>query len=69
MFIAIVGISSGPKFVAGLQQLGFGIFLWGIFATTLPLILAPVLARQFPATAAATRRSGSQVMATSCARA
>ncbi|GJD64034.1 aspartate-alanine antiporter [Methylobacterium frigidaeris] len=40
VFIAIVGISSGPKFVAGLQQLGFGIFLWGIFATTLPLILA-----------------------------
>jgi len=40
VFIAIVGISSGPKFVAGLQQLGFGLFLWGIFATTLPLILA-----------------------------
>lgn len=40
VFIAIVGISSGPKFVAGLQQLGFGIFLWGILATTLPLIVA-----------------------------
>lgn len=40
VFIAIVGLSSGPKFVAGLQQLGFGLFLWGIFATTLPLILA-----------------------------
>jgi putative transport protein len=40
VFIAIVGISSGPKFIAGLQQLGYGIFLWGIFATTLPLILA-----------------------------
>ena len=40
VFIAIVGISSGPKFIAGLQQLGFGLFLWGIFATTLPLILA-----------------------------
>ncbi|WP_457104603.1 aspartate-alanine antiporter [Methylobacterium sp. P5_C11] len=40
VFIAIVGISSGPKFIAGLQQLGFGIFLWGIFATTLPLVLA-----------------------------
>lgn len=39
VFIAIVGISSGPKFIAGLQQLGFGLFLWGIFATTLPLIL------------------------------
>lgn len=40
VFIAIVGLSSGPKFIAGLQQLGFGLFLWGIFATTLPLILA-----------------------------
>ena len=40
VFIAIVGLSAGPKFVAGLQQLGFGLFLWGIFATTLPLVLA-----------------------------
>jgi putative transport protein len=38
VFIAIIGISSGPKFVAGLQQLGFGLFIWGIVATTLPLI-------------------------------
>jgi putative transport protein len=40
VFIAIVGLSSGPKFVAGLQQLGFGLFLWGVVATTVPLILA-----------------------------
>jgi putative transport protein len=40
VFIAIVGLSSGPKFVAGLQQLGFSLFLWGVFATTLPLIVA-----------------------------
>jgi putative transport protein len=40
VFIAIVGISSGPGFVAGLKQLGFSLFLWGIFATTVPLILA-----------------------------
>ena len=39
VFIAIVGLSSGPKFIAGLQQLGFGIFLWGIVASTLPLVL------------------------------
>jgi putative transport protein len=39
VFIAIVGISSGPKFVAGLHQLGFSLFLWGVFATSLPLIL------------------------------
>ena len=40
VFIAIVGLASGPKFIAGLQQLGFSLFLWGVFATTLPLILA-----------------------------
>jgi putative transport protein len=40
VFIAIVGISSGPGFVAGLQQLGFGLFLWGIVVTTIPLIIS-----------------------------
>src|SRR5579871_4709359 len=40
VFIAVVGISSGPRFVAGLQQLGFGLFLWGIVVTTVPLILS-----------------------------
>jgi putative transport protein len=40
VFIAVVGISSGPGFVAGLHQLGIGLFLWGIVATTVPLILA-----------------------------
>jgi putative transport protein len=39
VFIAIVGLSSGPKFIAGLQQLGFGLFLWGVVVTTVPLIL------------------------------
>jgi putative transport protein len=39
VFIAVVGLSSGPGFVAGLQQLGFSLFLWGVFVTTLPLIL------------------------------
>jgi putative transport protein len=40
VFIAVVGISSGPGFVAGLQQLGFSLFLWGVMVTTVPLILA-----------------------------
>jgi putative transport protein len=39
VFIAVVGISAGPSFVAGLQELGFSLFLWGIFATSAPLIL------------------------------
>jgi putative transport protein len=40
MFIAVVGISSGPGFVAGLKLLGFSLFLWGVAVTTVPLILA-----------------------------
>ncbi|MDQ0324065.1 putative transport protein [Pararhizobium capsulatum DSM 1112] len=40
VFIAVVGISSGPGFVAGLQQLGISLFLWGIAVTTVPLVLA-----------------------------
>jgi putative transport protein len=40
VFIAVVGISSGPGFVAGLQQLGFSLFLWGVAVTTVPLLLA-----------------------------
>jgi putative transport protein len=40
VFIAIVGISSGPGFVAGLQKLGFGLFLWGVAVTTVPLIIS-----------------------------
>lgn len=45
VFIAIVGLASGPKFIAGLQQLGFNLFLWGVVATTVPLILAMYLGK------------------------
>ncbi|KQY14976.1 aspartate-alanine antiporter [Rhizobium sp. Root73] len=40
IFIAVVGISAGPGFVAGLKELGVSLFLWGVLATTIPLILA-----------------------------
>jgi putative transport protein len=40
VFIAVVGISAGPGFVAGLQSQGVSLFLWGIAATSIPLILA-----------------------------
>jgi len=43
IFIAIVGISAGPGFVSGLQQAGLSIFLWGIVATSVPLIAAMLL--------------------------
>ena len=45
IFIAVVGISPGPGFVAGLQQLGVGLFLWGVVATTVPLILVMFVAK------------------------
>lgn len=45
VFIAIVGISSGPTFIAGLQEAGFGIFFWGLFATGAPMLLAPLIGK------------------------
>ncbi len=45
VFIAIVGISSGPTFVAGLKEAGFGLFFWGLFATAVPMLLAPYIGK------------------------
>ncbi|ELP5717447.1 aspartate-alanine antiporter (plasmid) [Enterobacter asburiae] len=45
MFIAVVGINAAPGFIAGLQTLGISLFLWGIFATTLPLIISLFIGR------------------------
>ena len=39
MFIAVIGIESGPSFVQGIQQVGWMLFVAGVIATTLPLIL------------------------------
>jgi len=38
-FIAVVGISCGPSFVAGLKAAGVSLFLWGIFVTTVPFVV------------------------------
>jgi putative transport protein len=38
-FIAVVGISTGPSFVAGLKAAGVSLFLWGVFVTTVPFVL------------------------------
>jgi putative transport protein len=43
VFIAIVGINAGPGFLAGLHQVGLSLFLWGVVATTVPLVLAVLL--------------------------
>ncbi|SAL11787.1 aspartate-alanine antiporter [Caballeronia humi] len=45
VFIAVVGVTAGPGFVKGLQQLGVSLFLWGIFATTVPLIIGMFVAK------------------------
>jgi putative transport protein len=45
VFIAVVGITAGPNFVAGLKLLGFNLFLWGVVATTVPLILGLYIAK------------------------
>lgn len=52
MFIAVVGISSGPSFVTGLKEVGPVLFLMGVVATTLPLVFGMIIGRRifkFPA--------------------
>lgn len=43
MFIAVIGITAGPSFVSGLKEMGIGLFLIGIIATTLPLIFGVII--------------------------
>jgi putative transport protein len=38
-FIAVVGISSGPGFVAGLKTAGVSLLLWGVFVTVMPFVV------------------------------
>src|SRR3954465_1963624 len=45
IFIAIVGISAGPGFVNGLKTQGVGLFLWGVAATTIPIVLGLYVAK------------------------
>ena len=45
VFIAVVGINAAPGFIEGLKTLGVSLFLWGIFATTLPLIVSLYIGR------------------------
>ena len=40
VFIAVVGISTGPGFVKGLKEAGISLFLWGIFVTLMPFIIS-----------------------------
>ena len=44
-FIAVVGISSGPGFVEGFKALGLKLFLAGVVATSLPMILGVLIGK------------------------
>lgn len=39
LFIAVIGISSGPTFISGIQQVGGMLVVAGILATTIPLFI------------------------------
>lgn len=43
MFIAVIGITSGPTFITALKEVGFGMFFAGILATSIPLLLAVII--------------------------
>lgn len=44
MFIAVVGLGAGPTFISGLKTVGIEMFLAGIVCTSVPLILAIIIA-------------------------
>jgi putative transport protein len=44
-FIAVVGISAGPSFVAGLKQAGVSLFFAGIVVTSIPLIIGVLMGK------------------------
>ena len=40
MFIAVIGIKSGPTFISGLREVGFTLLIAGVFTTSIPLFIA-----------------------------
>lgn len=47
MFIAVIGLNSGPSFVSGLKEVGVMLFVMGIVATTIPLLLGVIIGKKF----------------------
>lgn len=43
LFIAVIGIESGPSFVSGIRAVGLTLFITGFFATTIPLLIAIII--------------------------
>ncbi|MDE6300792.1 MAG: aspartate-alanine antiporter [Muribaculaceae bacterium] len=46
LFIAVVGLSAGPSFISGLQQVGLEVFFIGMIVTTIPLIICLFIANK-----------------------
>lgn len=44
LFIAVVGLGAGPTFMAGLKAVGLEFFLAGVICTSVPLVLATLIA-------------------------
>lgn len=47
MFIAVIGITSGPSFVSGLKDVGLMLFVMGVISTSVPLILGVLIGKKF----------------------
>ncbi|WP_249203125.1 aspartate-alanine antiporter [Gluconobacter kondonii] len=45
IFIAVVGISAGPTFIKGLHEAGISVFFWGLFASAIPMLFAPLIGK------------------------
>lgn len=45
VFIAVVGISAGPDFIAGLKTSGVSLFIAGIFASLIPMVVGLFLGK------------------------
>ncbi len=45
VFIAVVGISAGPTFIEGLKEAGISLFFLGMFASAMPMLLAPLIGK------------------------
>ncbi len=45
LFIAIVGISAGPDFIAGLKASGLSLFIAGVFVSIVPMIIGLLLGK------------------------
>ncbi len=46
MFIAVIGISSGPSFISGLKEVGVVLFFMGVICTSVPLLLGAVIGQK-----------------------